>query len=149
MCRLCSKVITVSDISDPRGTHIPWRKISGDWKANSTLQLWPTMPKPPRDYWSTYRSFIRKAFCKNENHTAPRVSLTLDTKLGTWHNVPRHIIHDHFRTQRNPYSRESDHYVRYTPSGIRQVWTRSSSNSTLSSHAHPIHTMANEYDMFT
>ena len=53
MCRLYSRVITVSDISDERGTHIPWKKISGDWKANSTLQLWPTMPKPPSKYWST------------------------------------------------------------------------------------------------
>ena len=103
MRRLYSKVITLSDISDPRGTYIPWEKTSGNWKSESTLQFWPTMPKPPRDYWTTYRSFTRKAFCKNENHTAPRVSLTLDTKLGPWYDITRHIAHTHLRTQSNLY----------------------------------------------
>ena len=98
MCRLYSKVITVSDICDERGTHVLWRKISGDWKSDSTLQLWPTMPKPPSKFWSTYRNCIRKAYCKHENHTASHVPLALDVELGAWNNVPRHIPHDQFRT---------------------------------------------------
>ena len=35
------------------------------------------MPKSTCDYWSTYRNFIQKAFCKKENHTASGVPLFL------------------------------------------------------------------------
>ena len=54
MCRLYSRVNTMSGISDARETHILWKKISGNWKADSILQLWPMMPKPPRDYILVY-----------------------------------------------------------------------------------------------
>ena len=32
------QVITISDLADPTGTHIPGYKLKGDWRARSTLE---------------------------------------------------------------------------------------------------------------
>jgi len=60
-CRLYSRVITVSDLSNEKGDMIPGGRLSGDFQ----LSQWPNLPRPPPAWWRVYRSAIRKAFAPN------------------------------------------------------------------------------------
>ena len=126
-----------------------WGRISDSWKSDSTLRHWPTMPKPPPEYWTTYRNFIRKAFCSNLNHRAWKVHLKLDTELGAWYDVTRHIPHQYIRTRHHIYTKENNRYVKHTRSIIRRVWKRHSIRDTMPTQAHPIHAMSNEDGIHT
>ena len=149
MCRLYSRVVTLSDLSHLDGTHIPWKHISGEWRTDSMLHLWPIMPKPPPEFWSTYRNFIRKAFCQNKNHNASRVPLILDTRLGAWLDVAGHTSYPYHRTETNLYCKQEGYYEKFTPSSTTsRVWKYRSKRRSRPLLAHPIHAMRNRHEIF-
>ena len=148
MCRLYSRVITLSDIAHLDGTHIPHHQVSGNWRADSTLHLWPMIPKPPPHFWTTYRSFLRKSYCITEG-VKRNGPLKLKTKLGPWRDVQRHIRHTHLRTETYLYSIRNEHYVKHVKSPIQQVWTEHSTSTTRPIRAHPIHARKEGREMWT
>ena len=52
--RLYLRVITLADLADPDGTHIPDGMLTGDWQAGSDL-LVPDIQQPPKDWWKLFR----------------------------------------------------------------------------------------------
>ena len=80
--RLFLRVITIADLANPDGTHIPDGMLVGDWQAGSDL-LWPERPKPLKAWWALFRKCLRLTLCKTTNpHQKPAYSMALDKKLG-------------------------------------------------------------------
>ncbi|NCG03649.1 MAG: hypothetical protein GWP22_09365, partial [Actinomycetales bacterium] len=87
--RLYLRVITLADLTDEAGTHIPDGMLTGEWQAGSDLR-WPFQPRPSDSAWALFRKCIRDAFSPKTPPTQrAHFSIQLGTPLGRWFNVPR------------------------------------------------------------
>ena len=106
--RLYLRVLTIADISDVNGTFIPAGQLDGNWQSGSDLK-WPHQPKPPKTFWTTFRTCIRLAFCsKTPTHQRAGHSMFLDRPLGRWLPVPRNTWFDAYRSNDAIYWRQHD-----------------------------------------
>ena len=60
------------------------RKITGDWRNDSTL-TWPNQPFPMEKMFETFYHYVRKGFCSNVKRHIREKRLTLGQRLGSWH----------------------------------------------------------------
>jgi hypothetical protein len=73
--------------------------LNGIWQAGSDL-LWPHQPTPPKSYFRTFRTCLRKTFCtKLPGDFYYDDSMELDTPLGRWLPVPRTTWFPVYRTK--------------------------------------------------
>ena len=87
--RLYLRVITIADLTNPEGSTIPDGMLTGDWQAGLDI-LWPDIPHPPKQYWSTFHKCICAIFSTLALQYQPaQFSIRLDNTLGLWHAVPR------------------------------------------------------------
>ena len=79
ICRIYLRVITIAELANDDGTEIEQERVTGQWRANSTLK-WPRQCKPNKTQWNAFRYALRRTFCKqNRNIHMP---FKLSTPLG-------------------------------------------------------------------
>lgn len=106
------------------------------------------MPKSPHDYWSRYRIFMRKAFCKNHGVGG---FTCIDTYLSLIHDTIYRNTNVAFTQDKRkllPQKKQLLHQIHikeYQP-GLGETLQKEKNTPA---HAHPIHAMANEHEMFT
>jgi hypothetical protein len=86
------RVITLADLVDPSGKFIPEGTLTGEWRAQSTLE-WPKQPKPDDAAFATFRKVLRNTiFFNTSPWHRPSAAMYLPTPLGRWYDTTRHII---------------------------------------------------------
>ena len=83
------RVITIAELADPDGACISPENVSGNWRNDSTL-IWPNQSLPTKKMFETFYHYIRKGFCSNVEQHIRKERLTLDRRLGPWHQQRRH-----------------------------------------------------------
>ena len=143
--RLYLRVITLSDLTNIQGTHIPSAHLNGEWRCSSNLH-WPDIPKPPRKLFALFRSLLCKATAQRTRSLHMTTPLYLDKALGGWVSAQRHVKHTMYRTLSQLFQHnDSGDYTVYTQeTSQRFVYTTTS--QILPSTAHPTTaTVENEY----
>lgn len=145
-CRLYARVITISDITNMRGTAIQAGCLTSSFRANSTRH-WPNLPKPPESWWTLYRSAIRKAFAPASRIVRVTNELRLATSLGKWLDTPRNIKYE--------YHRNADHAFVATDTSIDQYmctsphhFTKDGTVDRIPHDAHPITAHHDEEELY-
>ena len=87
--RMWLRVITVAELVDADGACISPEKLDRRWQNDSTL-LWPNSPKPSEKMFKIFLLYVRKSLCSNVTRHVRSERLTLDRRLGAWHQVHRH-----------------------------------------------------------
>ena len=103
ICRIYLRVITIAELANEDGTEIEQERVTGQWRANSTLK-WPRQCKPNKTQWDAFRYALRRTFYKENRNIHMPFKLT--TPLGPWHPVPRHIKYDAYRDEMHIYTRD-------------------------------------------
>ena len=104
MCRLYARVVTVADLAHLDGSHIPAARLNGQWRAVSSLTMWPNLGRPPKTFWAVFRKCIRDAYgCKQQfchgNRNLHNKPVKLTQPLTAWLHTVRHIQYKTFRDQ--------------------------------------------------
>ena len=87
--QLYLRVITIADLANPSGEYIPDDTLTGEWQAGSDL-LWPTQPRPRKQWWALFRKCLRLTFCtRSPAYQRASYSMELDRPLGEWLATPR------------------------------------------------------------
>ena len=94
-------------------THVGQDTRHSGWRADSSLK-WPNIPCPPKSWWAVFRRFIRQAFTNINRPGRLHAPVSLNNKLGNWHEVPRHIKHQYYRTSTTAYNRNGSAFLTYT-----------------------------------
>ena len=78
------RMVTISDLTNPQGTHICDGMLGGSFQFQAGSDLyWPETPCPPEDAWAVFRKCLRQTFCTNVPIYQPkRFSMKLDKRLG-------------------------------------------------------------------
>ena len=98
----------MADITHESGEYIPDNMLTGEWQSGSDLK-WPRETCPLPDYWAAFQSFLRSTVCRCTEATQPaHYAMTLDTPLGTWHEVKRYVWFSCYRTESAIYYRDED-----------------------------------------
>lgn len=104
--RLYLRVITLSEISNDKGTIIQGDRFTGKWRANSSLH-WPDVPRPPPSAFSLFRAKLKSLVGTSSSGSRKHNAIFLQQPLGTWLDAPRHIRHMAYRTDTTVYRRTS------------------------------------------
>ena len=134
------RVITLADLADATGTHIPGERISGNWRARSTLE-WPRQPRPPKKAFTVLRRVLRDTLCPEVSPWLPwYLDYTLAHPLGQWHNVPRHVIADCVRTEDHIYKYDEDVNLTFSfkIDGASGMFSPAGEVESVPDHAYPI-----------
>ena len=106
--RLYLRVIMIADITHESGEYIPDHTLTGKWQSGSDLE-WPRQLCPPKTHWAVFRHSLRNTVCRCTEATQPaHYAMTLDTPLGTWHEVKRYAWFSCYRTESAIYHRDED-----------------------------------------
>ncbi|EED89738.1 predicted protein [Thalassiosira pseudonana CCMP1335] len=106
-CRIYLQVITIADLADSTGTFIPAGRLTGRWRAYSSLK-WPRVAKPSKKAWAVFRRFLRCTFCQDHSPWAGvENSMELTEPLGKWFPVKRHVEFQCYRTSSRLYWRDT------------------------------------------
>ena len=146
-CRLYARVITISDITNMRGTAIQAGCLTSSFRSNSTRH-WPNLPKPPEPWWALYRSAIRKAFAPSSRIIRVTNELRLVTSLGDWLDTPRNIKYEYHRNADYAFvvtDTSIDQYTCISPHHFTKVGTVDS----IPQDAHPITAHHDDEELFT
>ena len=138
--RLYLRVITLADLTDESGTHIPDGMLTGEWQAGSDLR-WPFQPRPSDSAWALFRKCIRDAFSPKTPPTQrAHFSIQLGTPLGRWFNVPRATWFPYHRTQDCIYHKDlfSPTIYRMDKTSVPGFYIRGDTVTEIPLDAHPI-----------
>ena len=92
------RVITIAEMADFSGKHIPANRFNGRLRAKSTLN-WPRQPPPTPEMWNLFRQIFKRAFCLKHMFARITNAVNLDRPLGNWLNTERHINYEWYRTE--------------------------------------------------
>ena len=152
MCRLYARVVTVADLAHLDGSHIPAARLNGQWRATSSLTMWPNFGRPPKTFWAVFRKCIRDAygckqqFCHNNRNLHSR-PVKLAQPLTAWLNTVRHIQYKTFRDQHCLYHIDDNKSCwRYKPTENRHVHALET-KCDLPTCAHPVHARVENGEM--
>ena len=113
------RVITIAELAEEGGMRIPSNRLTGFWRAESTLE-WPNLPEPTPKMWDAFRFYLRKSFCTKPKRISRMSAMPLDIALGKWIDTDRHVSYDKYRTEQWMYIRQEGRdvladgdYVRY------------------------------------
>ena len=138
-CRLYMRVITISDLVNESGTHIPDNMLEGEWQAGSDL-LWPRQESPPKPWWALFRQCLRRGYATSTNpHQPSSYSMKLDYPLGRWRDVPRSTWYSHYYDGTSVYTRDIDGVIhRLSRTRVSGFYAKTSTVDEIPLAAHPI-----------
>eukprot|EP00956_Cyclotella_meneghiniana_P028246 scaffold65096_cov24-Cyclotella_meneghiniana.AAC.6 len=123
------------------GTHIKPNRFNGRWRAKSRLK-WNRQPPPTGTMWDTFQRLVKRAFCTKNMNRAKTLNIPLDTPLGSWYNIERHIEYDVYRSQnimcKRPVEEGPSIFERYEIAGEANYFVQSGMRTTLVHASHPM-----------
>ena len=146
------RVITVAEMAVLCGTKIPTNRFNGKWRARSMLK-WPRQPPPTPEMWTTFRQLFKRAFCARSKYTWVTHPVLLDTRLGCWLRVERHIVYDAYRISKTLFIRSQDigtsSHKRYTIGIKSNYFMREGERHQLPPDTHPVDTYHKKHKYFS
>lgn len=154
MCRFYLRIVTIADLAHEDGKHIPANRMTGNWRATSTLTMWPIFDRLPKPFWTIFRKCIRdaygqtRAFCRNtRGHAKQKIELA--QPLQAWLPVERHIAYQSFRSQPHLFLKDSNNRCwRYKPSTTVNAHVLDR-ECEIPSNTHPISARTENGEMWT
>ena len=82
------RVITVAELTDADGACVSPDKFDRR-RRNTSTYLWPNIPRPSEKMFEMFQLYVRKSLCSNAKRHHRSERLSLDKRLGAWHQTYR------------------------------------------------------------
>ena len=142
----------MAELADVDGAGVSPEKFNRRLRNISTY-LWPNIPHPSEKMFEVFRLYVRKSLCRNAKCHHRGKCLTLDKRLGAWHQTYRHSKNEWHRTpewihrvcvdvevdeRTTRYRKSTSLDGHYVPDKVVDVIPR---------HAHPVQVRESSYDV--
>jgi hypothetical protein len=132
------QVVTLADLANATGRFIPEGRLTGDWRAHSTLE-WPHQPKPSEKAFALFRRFMRHTICLETSHWQHLSnSMDISTPMGEWLDVDRHIVPSFGRYGNSIYCQEENIIMEFTGNGQNGIYKYQGDVEAIPTRVYPI-----------